>query len=97
MGLMVSTLADKLLRLKLLTVAGRIDMEEDLYIAYDTKLYRPGCVLVQAAMGGSTALANEFPTELWLLAPTPDMKLYPVHDKAFLDKLIAISQLNAKI
>ena len=45
-------------------------------LVYDVKLKRPGCVLLQAALGGSPGVANEFPTEHWLLAPTPDLKPY---------------------
>ena len=50
-------------------------------IAYDTKLFQPGCVLLQAAMGGDPALCHEFDTQDWLLAPTPDLKVYPVTDE----------------
>lgn len=52
-------------------------------IAYDIKLMKPGCVLLQAAMGGRPSLADEFPTELWLLAPTPDLKVYPITPRDF--------------
>jgi len=45
-------------------------------LVYDVKLKRVGCALLQAAMGGSPGIANEFPTEHWLLAPTPDLKPY---------------------
>lgn len=61
-------------------------------IAYDTTLYRPGCALIQAALGGSSELAQEFPTDLWLLVPTPNMKVYPVRDRKFLDMLIDTSR-----
>lgn len=60
-------------------------------IAYDTTLYRPGCVIIQAAYGGSSELAAEFPTDLWLLAPTPNMKVYPVRDRKVLQVLIDAS------
>lgn len=50
-------------------------------IAYDTELKRPGCVLIQAAMGGDPKVAHEFPTSSWLTAPTKDMKVYPVNEK----------------
>lgn len=50
--------------------------------AFDFKLMRPGCVLLQAAMGcfkedGSNP-ALDFPNESWLLAPTPDLKAYSI-------------------
>lgn len=48
-------------------------------LVYDVTLRRPGCVLLQAAMGGT--VPNEtfemlFPAETWLTAPTKDMKAY---------------------
>lgn len=50
--------------------------------AYDTELMQPGCVLVQAAMGGSVdALQRYFIEEQWLLAPTKNMKLYGIEEK----------------
>lgn len=59
-------------------------------IAYDTKLKRPGCVLLQAALGGSP-IAHHFPTDSWLLAPTPDMKLYEITTDQLI-QLIGISE-----
>ena len=47
-------------------------------IAYDIKLLRPGCTLLQAAMGGDPLIAHEFDTEDWLLAPTEDMRMYEI-------------------
>ena len=49
-----------------------------LALVYDADLRRPGCVLIQAAMGGSTSAAQLFSTASWLLAPTPGMKVYSV-------------------
>lgn len=62
-------------------------------IAYDGMLRRPGCVLLQAAMGGDVAAAELFPVETWLLAPTPDMAVYTV-TREQLTKLVTIT-LNA--
>lgn len=45
-------------------------------LAYDTKLDRPACVLVAAALGGDPHAASLFPSETWLLTPTPDMSVY---------------------
>ena len=50
-------------------------------IAYDCDLKRPACVLLQAAMGGSSEAAKLFPTESWLLAPTEGLRVYPVTPK----------------
>jgi hypothetical protein len=60
------------------------------FIAYDLKLKRPGCVLLQAVMGGDARAASQFDPKKWLLAPTPDLKLYPLTDEV-LEKLLEIS------
>jgi hypothetical protein len=43
--------------------------------AYDCKLKRPGCVILQAVMGGGSTydLHRFFDATSWLIAPTPDM------------------------
>jgi hypothetical protein len=62
-------------------------------IVYDVKLKRPGCVLLQAAMGGTVLdFVQKFPNE-WLLAPTPDMKIYEVTD----DQLNVLSAMNQSL
>lgn len=44
-------------------------------LIFDTKLKRPGCVLIQACGGGDRRLLGDlFPAETWLTSPTPDMK-----------------------
>jgi len=50
-------------------------------IAFDCNLIRPGCVLLQAALGGESSLAQRFPTESWLLSPTPDLQVYEATDE----------------
>lgn len=54
-------------------------------LVYDMKLKRPGCALLQAALGGTGGMANQFPTEHWLLVPTPDMKTYKISDEELRD------------
>jgi hypothetical protein len=49
-----------------------------LKIAYDCELKRPGCVILQAAMGGSSVAARMFPAESWLVSPTDNLHVYPV-------------------
>lgn len=49
-------------------------------ILYDTKLMRPGCVLLQAAAGNDPSIAHNFPSDLWLVTTTPDLKNYPITD-----------------
>jgi hypothetical protein len=50
-------------------------------IAYDCDLRKVGCVLLQAALGGTVPndlFHRYFSPESWLLAPTPNLKCYPV-------------------
>lgn len=63
-------------------------------IVYDCKLRRPGCVLLQAAMGGDPELANRFPAESWLIAPTDAMGCYDVTEEQ-LDVLLDIAGESA--
>ena len=50
-------------------------------LVYDAELKRPGCAILQAAFGCNPRLANEFDSKTWLLAPTPNMKVYAVTDQ----------------
>lgn len=50
-------------------------------LVYDPVHNRPACVILQAVMGGSVEVGDMFPSESWLLAPTPDMKTYKVTDE----------------
>lgn len=59
-------------------------------LAYDIDLLRPGCVLIQAGLGGSSTACNRFPTESWLLFPTPGMRLYAIPN-ADLEKAIDLA------
>ena len=60
-------------------------------IAYDIILMRPGCAILQAALGGSPEIKTLFPTETWLQAPTEDMKVYEVSQEQ-LKQLVKISK-----
>ena len=68
-------------------------------IVFSPSQRRPGCVLLQAAMGG-TVPPNDFsmlfPSETWLVAPTDDMAAYPVDEKHSLEVLsdIAIAAIQ---
>lgn len=62
-----------------------------LRLAFDCNLRRPGCVLLQALMGGSSQAASLFSTDLWLLSPTDGLKVYQVHDATMLGELIRMS------
>jgi len=47
-------------------------------IAFDIQKMRPGCVLIQAILGGSPGVLRDFPAECWLQVSTPSMSLYEV-------------------
>lgn len=53
-------------------------MSETTRILFDAPLMRPACVLLQAAYGCPLLIAERFPAESWLVAPTDDMKVYAV-------------------
>lgn len=57
-------------------------------ILYDAKLTRPGCVLLAALAGTERAVLHRM--DNWLLAPTPDMKVYEV-TAAELEALVTIT------
>lgn len=53
--------------------------EFGIVIAFDMELRRPGCPIVQAALGGDTsAVSLLFDPSTWLLRATPQMKLYRI-------------------
>lgn len=62
------------------------------HLAFDFKLMRPGCVLLQALHGCITAdggnPANDFPSEAWLVAPTPDLKVYSIGTKEQYENIV---------
>lgn len=47
-------------------------------ICFDITLMRPGCVLLAAAMGADSSCTSEFDTKHWLLAPTPNLRVYDI-------------------
>lgn len=58
-------------------------------IVYDITLMQPGCVLLQAALGGTVPnekFARLFDARSWLLAPTLDLQTYDVTEEQ-LEKL----------
>lgn len=65
-------------------------------ILYDITLMQPGCVLLQAAAGCVVPeFSTKFPTECWLLSPTPDMKVYECTEEQ-LQKLVNYHSKPAK-
>lgn len=61
-------------------------------IAYDCTLHRPGCPILQAALGGEPMVADVFPVQSWLLAPTPDMHLYEATATQLLELVMMAEQ-----
>jgi len=64
--------------------------------AYDTHLKRPGCVLLQAALGGDIAAVNRFPVDSWLLAPTDNLRVYDIPTDLF-DELVALAEAGSRL
>jgi hypothetical protein len=62
-------------------------------VAFDLELMRPGCALLQAALGAGTSIAQHFPVESWLLFPTPGLKVYELTDEQ-LPKLVEMVVLG---
>jgi hypothetical protein len=65
-------------------------------IVFSPSKGRPGCVLLQAAMGGDvpSAVFHElFPAETWLVALTDDMAAYPVDERRSLAALSALARV----
>ena len=70
-----------------------------MFIAFDTELKRPGCVLIQAAMGGTISdFLERFPSDTWIINMTDDMKLFPVTEDQldYLQTLSMESTANQK-
>ena len=65
------------------------DPENPVTIAYDVELKRPGCAIVQRALGGSISNEDLHRMDNWLTAPTPAMRLYTLTDRDQLERLIA--------
>lgn len=68
-------------------------------IVYDMKLKKPGCALLQAAYGASIGSfeLQKFDADNWLLAPTPDTKLYSLGTKEELEMAIKVTlETNTK-
>ena len=63
-------------------------------IAYDMKLKRPGCALLQASYGASIGNfeLSKFDVKNWILAPTDDMKLYTLKTEEELERAIIITK-----
>ena len=65
-------------------------------IVFDIELMKPGCVLLQASLGGEPELAHRFSTSDWLLFPTPGLKLYEINEEQ-LNKLVNMVENLRKV
>lgn len=63
-----------------------------LAIAFDCELRRPGCALIQAALGGTHGIESRFNVETWIVHLTPGMKLYTIENEEQLRKLVEMSE-----
>ncbi len=54
-------------------------------LAYDFTLGKPGCALIQAAMGSdyNQDFLLDFPSDTWLTEPTPNMRLYELNEDQY--------------
>ena len=66
--------------------------------AYDLVRMKPGCVILQAALAGRWAeiKAQLFDSNLWLLAPTPDLHVYETSEEQ-LEELVRMTANYHKI
>lgn len=63
-------------------------------LIYDDELFRPGCVLIQAAAGCDPHIAQRFDAKHWLVGITPGMKRFSVTPEQ-LDLLVKITEKRA--
>jgi hypothetical protein len=64
-------------------------------IVFSPSKRRPGCVLLQAALGGDVPheqFYKFFPAGTWLTGKTDDMAAYPLDEIHTLEKLSAIAR-----
>ena len=66
-------------------------MDGSVTIAYDVKLKRPGCVLVQRTAGATISTEDLHLLDGWLPAPTPDMHLLIISDREQFEKVILMT------
>lgn len=63
-------------------------------LAFDTVEMKPGRVLLQAALGGSSEAAQKFHPDTWLLAPTPNLKVYETSSDQLCHLVERVHQLH---
>ena len=60
-------------------------------VIYDPELKRPGCVLLQAAMGGDMRVAELMDSRTWLTDITPGMRKYRIDSEDQVHRLVRIT------
>lgn len=70
-----------------------VDLTRDSYtLVFDRELMKPGCALLQAALGGTLGISNLFPSETSLTFPTPELKLYLLTKEQLLEVVEFVSK-----
>lgn len=65
-------------------------------IAFDFKLMRPGCILLQSALGATIENDQLGRFDNWLTHPTDDMRLATLRSQDELDAALAFVQTKEK-
>lgn len=75
-----------------------MNVEFPITIAYDMKLKRPGCAILQSAYGASIGHfeLSKFDVDNWILAPTENMKLFTLKTEEELERAILITKEENK-
>jgi hypothetical protein len=61
-------------------------------LCFDMKLMRPASVVLSVAMDAAPHLANKFPSELWQLAPTPNLKIYEIYEDKLKNLIVLVTR-----
>jgi hypothetical protein len=64
-------------------------------LCFDMKLMRPASVVLSVAMDAAPHLANKFPSELWLLAPTPNLKIYEIYEDKLKNLIVLVTRYSS--
>ena len=59
-------------------MSAMLDNKKHVKLLYDSQLLRPGCVLLAAVYGADRSIVSKFDSQDWLVAPTPNLRLYSV-------------------
>jgi len=62
--------------------------------AFNIKAMKPACVNLQAIYGGTPRLVSLFHTDTWQLAPSEDIKIYPLNHNQLVSLITRCEQLH---